>query len=224
MINQKDLYIHKEIVPIIQNGLQIGTSINQYEITKYVEVKNLQETEGYIVTCSQRIIIPNQNIYSPKPEPVNGFENYPALLTNAISITPGTGTSVTTQYLIKYNPKTLNTTIMSDTSASDSSGTSFSQQHTTGSSTSQTNSYGSSANIGFFGDALVGGVSMSSEHSDTTSQSNSEGIDKGTNHGKSLTNSDSMSMKDWGSYAMIDINNQTPTWVWGQEYPWNIIQ
>jgi hypothetical protein len=33
-----------------------------------------------------------------------------------------------------------------------------------------------------------------------------------------------MSIKDWGSYAIIDNQNQTPTWIWGQEYPWNIIQ
>jgi hypothetical protein len=32
-----------------------------------------------------------------------------------------------------------------------------------------------------------------------------------------------MSVKDWASYAFLDVNKQQPSWVWGQEYPWNII-
>ena len=32
-----------------------------------------------------------------------------------------------------------------------------------------------------------------------------------------------MSVKDWGSYATINPVYLYPTWVFGQEYPWNAI-
>jgi hypothetical protein len=35
--------------------------------------------------------------------------------------------------------------------------------------------------------------------------------------------SSSMSIKDWASYAFLDRSRQAPSWVWGQEYPWNAI-
>lgn len=38
------------------------------------------------------------------------------------------------------------------------------------------------------------------------------------------SNSASMSIKDWGSYAVIDPSADCPTWVFGQEYPWNAIE
>lgn len=226
MINAKDLYTYNAIVPIItDNDNQIGVSINQYEVKKYTDLKNLCETNSYVVTCTQRIIIPNKNVYNLAPEPVYAFDDYPALLTNKISIAQSTNSgTISKQYLLKYTPKTLNTTIMSDVSASTTAGTSFSQQHTTGSSTSQTNSYGASVNIGFFGETPTGGVSANYEYSGTKGYSSSDGTDRGANYGNTAADSESMSIKDWGSYAVIDNASQTPTWIWGQEYPWNVIQ
>jgi hypothetical protein len=33
-----------------------------------------------------------------------------------------------------------------------------------------------------------------------------------------------MSVKDWAVYAQLDKANATVTWLWGQEYPWNVLQ
>lgn len=228
MLNNKDLYIYKEIVPITdeQSKLAIGVSINRYEIKKYIDVQNLTETDCYIVDCTQRIVIPNETIYNPAPTPLspeNQYNNYPALLTNQITIN-SSNDEIANYYLLQYSPKTLNTTVMTDSSMSDSSGLSYSQQHTSGSTISQTNSYGISGNIGTFGEDLTSGFSASFDHSNTVSKENSNTSGKTTSQDVQKANSDSMSMKDWGSYAIIDGNNQTPTWVWGQEYPWNVLQ
>jgi len=32
-----------------------------------------------------------------------------------------------------------------------------------------------------------------------------------------------MTVKDWSSYAFLDSGKQQLSWVWGQEYPWNVI-
>lgn len=186
MLNKKDLYIHKEVIPIEYtppstsddpnpSSVQIGTSINKYEVRKYIDIQNLQEIDCYIVNCTQRIIIPNQNLQNIlDPQKSTAYEKYPALLTNKIDVTtPDEGDTIANYYLLQYTPKTLNANVTTDISASDSNGASYSQQHTSGSTVSQTNSYGGSVNLGFAGDVPQGGISANMDSSHTVSQENS---------------------------------------------------
>ncbi len=223
MINIKDLNTHIEYSDITVGGVVIGQTITQYRVKRYDDIKNLTEKKSYLITCTQRIIIPNKAKFSPAPAKNPTFNDYPALLTNEISIKSVSGSGdITFNKILDYSPKTLNTTVMSSEDTSNSSGESSSKEHTTGSSTSQTNSYSVSANIGFFGDLPTGGVSGSYGHSDTKTHSKSDSEGSSSSHGNQLSDEDSMSIKDWGSYAIMDNENQTPTWVWSQEFPWNV--
>ena len=130
--------------------------------------------------------------------------------------------------LAKYTPKTINaavTTSISNDSGSSSS-TGVTRQHTSGSSTSQSNTYGGSLSLGFLGDALTGGVTA--DHSHTTGSERSvtdlTGRDSNTSSSSNSSSGETMSVKDWACYSSVDSNDSSPTWVWGQEYPWNVIQ
>ncbi len=126
--------------------------------------------------------------------------------------------------LLNYSPKTINSSV--HTSISDGSGviSSTSHQHTSGSSTSQSNTYGASVSVGFMGDMLTGGASGNYSHTSESSHSNSVSSGKESGDSSNSSDSDAMSVKDWACNAYIDVNNTTPTWVWGQEYPWNVLQ
>ncbi|MDX2050101.1 MAG: hypothetical protein SFT93_02870 [Rickettsiaceae bacterium] len=227
MLKVKDLYTHYEEKPINIDGTVIGTTIVQYETREYNDVRNLDNKKSYLVNCTQRIVIPNMNVYDPNPSLRTSFTNYPVLLTNNIAISG----DILHSTLISYTPKTLNTSINTDSSASNSSGsstgTSFSKGYTSGSSTSQTNSYGVSISAGFIGFAPTANVSAdyssSSDDTKTNTNSSSSSNNRDVSSDSQFTDGSSMSIKDWGSYAIIDQNNQSPTWVWGQEYPWNVM-
>lgn len=223
MSRNSDLYSSTLDSPLEnEGGSAIGKTIINYEISRYRDVKNLVETNSYIVTCTQRIIIPNENIYELSPGVVNSFQDYPALLRTKIK--PFAGSHEATFSLIGYSPKTLNTSILSDHSNMATDGGAFTRQHTTGSSTAQTNSYGGSASVGFSPEGLTGGGSANYEHSTTKTQSIEDGTTVAKNHDDQHSISNSMSIKDWGSYAVVNTDNLTASWVWGQEYPWDVIQ
>lgn len=222
MIKQKDLYTYTTSQPLSSSGVQIGTTIIQYEVKQYVDVRNLKELKSYIVTCTQRLVIPNRSTYNPVPESQTRFSNYPALITNKINL--NMTSNVISMVLIDYFPKTLNTAVSTNIAGSQETGTSNTVQHTTGSSTSQTNSYGSSWNAGFFVEGAVGGYTQDSGNSTTNTTEASQGTSRGISNDSQFSNSSSMSIKDWGSYATIDNQNQVPTWIWGQEYPWDVVQ
>lgn len=97
-------------------------------------------------------------------------------------------------------------------------------QQSSGSTTSQSNTYGGSANLGFWGSDTTGGVS--GNYSNTSGTSNSNSITSGTQSGISSVSStgDSFSVKEWAAYTFTDPTNASINWVWGQEYPWNVIQ
>ena len=127
-----------------------------------------------------------------------------------------------------YFPKTLNSSGVLDASNSSGSesGDSRSTSHSTGSSVSQTNSYDVSVSVGAIGRAILPQVSASMGRSTTTAsnQESSEGRSSSAGASAEVGDSYSMSIKDWGCYAQVDSANQTSSWLWGQEYPWNIIQ
>lgn len=226
MLNAADLYKQIEIISI--NGkdghgdaVQIGTLITEYEVHSYYDVRNLGSCRSYHISCKQRVVIPN----ATPPDfssPSNVFSGYPAIWQSTVALNPISKTDA--YQLVDYTPKTLNAAITSSLNASTAQDTSTSGQYTTGSSTSVTNSYEVSANLGFSGMALTGGVSGSYGHSETDTREQSLSV--GTSVGRNIDvgSSNTMSIKDWASYGFTDPPNQTPSWIWGQEYPWNVLE
>lgn len=230
MLKLNDLYTYhtvqslEYVVPTTTVTKRVGTTIISYEIRPYRDVRNLSEALAYQVLCTQRIVIPNQKPYTPGGLDVEHFHAYPAVVMNQISLTATESGTPTHPELVSYSPRTLNASVV--TSVSSGSGTSgaATMQHTNGSSTSQSNSFGASASLGFFGDVVTGGLSIDYEHGWGSEQSRSASAGSETGSSRHRDSSESMSVKDWACYASLDPHSSSPTWVWGQEYPWNVIQ
>jgi hypothetical protein len=134
--------------------------------------------------------------------------------------------------LLNYSPQTVNTKVQSSGTQGSSTGATSgsSASSTIGSSTAQTNSYGSSVSAGLsgMGDAISPSVSATAnyEHSSTVTHEQSATVGTEQSHTKSddLSNSASMSIKDWGAYSLVNPTNKNPSWTFGQEYPWDVIQ
>ena len=234
MINESELYtqaLYKELWESKDNEL-FGTTYIRYEVRQLVDVRNLKEVKSYSITCTQRVVIPNATKFEFSPADTTKFKDYPALLSSEFGLQAHATSNVR---LLNYSPRTVNTTITGSTSQSKAENQSISRQHTSGSSTSETNTYGTSASLGFFGDAPTGSIGFDYSHSSTSEQNRSAtaGRERGSSaeHGQN----DTMSLKDWAGYAYlrnrkdadgkdIETGYRTPTWVWGQEYPWDLIQ
>jgi hypothetical protein len=222
MLKTRDLYTWTVNPPLTSSGTPIGQAILQYEVHRYIDTRNLTETNSYLVTCTQRLIVPNSVTYEPSSTAVESYGPYPALLLANIDL-PASSPQLDL-ILIDYFPRTLNTAVNTALNASTGSSASASQQYTSGSSTAQTNTFSTSASLGFFGDAPTGGFSQDQATSVTTGQSSATSTGTATDTNSQLSNSSAMSVKDWGSYAQLGVGDPNVTWVWGQEYPWNVIQ
>ncbi|MEM7182074.1 MAG: hypothetical protein AAF518_14245 [Spirochaetota bacterium] len=183
----------------------------------------MQDKLSYQIKCSQRIIIPNTTPYPLGAQHITDFSDYPAILSNTIKIT---NLNEAVIELVDYKPRTINTSVT--TSHTDASGkmSSASHGHSTGSTTSQSNTYGASASLGFFGLAATGGVSASASHTSSSSHFQSESTGDNSGSHSSSSGGESMSVKDWACNSYLDnkYQNQSPTWVWGQQYPWDIVK
>lgn len=233
MINPGDVYKYSEKIPILSGEQaeqdatnQIGTIFADYEVKEYTDVRNLSSVRSYIVTCKQRIVVPNPaGLLTLTDSAVESYDRYPVMLVTGIGISavPAGCRCV----LLDYSPKTVNTSVTTSTANSTSSGSSdtVSSQQSSGRSVSDTSSYEVSGSIGFFGDALTGSVGASHGASHTTSSYSS--VEAGAAHTgdaqRSASGSSAMSIKDWGSYASIT-SSAVPSWVWAQEYPWDVNQ
>jgi hypothetical protein len=242
MFKKKDPNSFTKYFNLFDGTNQIGYLIGDYHVIPYddVEVKDTlsfapTNKKKFMLHCTQRIVIYNSNFQtispiSITPDPYYPYENYPALINTTINTQPSAPSGVSLQ-LLDYSPKTINTKVQSSgsTGIGSSAGQSSSISNTVGSSTSQTNSYGTSVGVdaGIMGDVFSFGenASETSEHSTTTStdQSQSTGSGNSSNQSSDQSNSDTMSMKDWGAYAIVNPANQQPSWFFGQEYPWDAI-
>lgn len=220
MINPNNLHTVLMQTPLKIGSTTVGTASIRYEIRQVVDVSNLGSVMRYRILCTHRVTAVNTNGFNPTPGAVTQYADYPALLTLTSNLDAGGSLGT----LVDYQPRTLNTAVMTSANQSNDSNQSYSQQHTYGSSTSQTNSYDVNVNLGFFGDMPTGGAGGGFSHSKTksTEQSDSAGNEHGTSIGHGT--SESISIKDWGSYAYLDGSRTTPSWVWSQEYPWDVLQ
>ncbi|QQP88299.1 hypothetical protein IGS68_19925 [Skermanella sp. TT6] len=211
----------------------IGILMTDYKTVLYNDVQVLTtgsadqpDEQQFILTCTQRILLKNPTNTSVTPIPVGSatqesFENYPALLTSTVSLTDQEGNAPdgVTVELLDYAPQTVNAAVQQNTSAGTSTGASTATSNTTGSTYSQSSTYGVSVTAG---DTFAGATS-SFEHSTTRSTEKSQMEQSGTSSDKQSSSSESMSIKDWGSYSYVNPLSQFPTWIFGQEVPWNAI-
>jgi hypothetical protein len=222
IVKERDLYTQSVTLSLFSSGLSIGSTTIQYEVRRYVDTRNLGQANSYVVTCTQRFTAPNAATFSPTAGNVSSFTNYPALITNGISHSDP-DKIVSDMFLIDYSPKTINTSVTSNQNQSTSSNASNTQQYSSGSSYSQTNSFGASASLGFFGDMPTGDFGLNASRANTSEASQSSSFGSSVDKGSQFSSDTSMALKDWGSYAQLDSSSTWPTWIWGQEYPWDLI-
>lgn len=223
MHNPRDLYTWFQVVPLVPGGgdkpsaeQRRGSLLIEYSVRRFVDVRNLSVRHGYHVTCTQRIIVANDATEDFGAHTVEHYD-YPVMVVSGIR-----PYGLQEIYLVDYTPKTLNSAVTSNRTDSVGNNTQTSSQHTTGSSTSTTNSYETSASVGTFGDLPTLGVSRGHGESTTTETSTSDttGHTSGSDTVRAL--SDTMSIKDWGSYASVDAALHSVKWFWGQQHPWDV--
>lgn len=204
----------------------IGSIAMEYEVSLYEDVQSngpesvsKSKNQKFVVNSTQRIKIYNPTGLTSGPDTnLDSYNNYPAMLSTRMSLDG-------VQFeLIDYSPQTINTQVETSGSSGSSDGQSKSNSssNTVGSSVSQTNSFSTSVSVG----QNFGGGSATYEHSSTVTREKSQttGTEVSANNSVDSSRSASMSIKDWGAYALVNPASQEPTWTFGQEYPWNTIE
>lgn len=201
----------------------VGTITNEHIVSRYEDIRNSQLSpeknsthRKFLLHSTQKINMFNEDGLIISPNQNITFNNYPALLYFSLGINPVSGMGIE---LLGYTPKTVNTKIQSSGSSgtAESNSQNSSATDTVGSSTSQTNSYSTSVSI----DGASASYDHSTTHTDESSHSDEHGSMRG--HSQNVGSEDSMSIKDWGSYALYNPSSQELSWVFGQEYPWDAI-
>lgn len=204
----------------VQN-VPFGTAVITYQAQRFRDVANLGSRLAYLVTMTQRVVIPNQTAYVPGPSQNDAYLNYPAILQSEVAITASNGPDIVLRNIF---PRTLNAQVSTSQSQSNETGSTHSVQNTSGSNQSTVNSYGVSTTGGLNGTTPM--FSRTSQHgqsfSSGTMQSQSAGSSSSSN--QNFGASQSMSIKDWSSFGMIDSSGINPSWLFGQAYPWDVLQ
>jgi hypothetical protein len=222
MIIPDDIYRQTSVQELADGKTHYGTVHLTYEVRQITDVRNLGTARRYRLTCTQRLVVPNLNDFVLAPQGVTKYQDYPALLLSSFALNLTDQASV---QLLSYSPRTLNSSVSTARNEGQGDTQSVSRQHTSGSSTSETNSYSVNASFGFFGldPTGSGGIDYTNSETNENNQSTSRGSDHGSS--QETGSSESMSIKDWASYAYLSGTEPTvPAWVWAQEYPWDVIQ
>ena len=202
--------------------------IGQYSVTRYIDTRDLTQAPSFLVTCLQRFIIFPKESFDFGKTPAS-YSDYVALLEAELRPVVSEGTQIR---LIDYWPRTLNAAVSTDISETGTQENGVLRQHTSGSSTSTTNSFG--VNLGVTGGVGAEGPTGSGtlggnfEHSSTRSSSVEDTVGSSLSRSMQLTGAASITIKDWASFATIveSESNGHPSlrWIWGQEYPWDLFQ
>lgn len=236
MIKKNDIHSFEKFCSLVANQKVLGKVHFQYNVHRYNDIKasdtnniDSKDQNKFFVQCTQRIIITNSEGLSIIPSSdLSSYSNYPALLNTFVEVESQDGLIAE---VIDYSPQTVNTKIERSGTLNNSKGqtSGSSRSSTIGSSTSQTNSYGTSVTVSAtaVGEDIIPSASVSAnyEHSSghTHSKSRSMGSESSNSNSQSQSDGDSMSIKDWGAYALINPTTNSPTWNFGQEYPWDAI-
>lgn len=199
-----------------------GKAHAKYTVRQVTDLSNLGYKRSYQIDCTLRIVVPSTNPFVLAPSDLTSFNNYPAIV-QAGMLLNDTSNAFGAR-LEDYSPRTLNTAITTSSSMATGETQSMTTQRTSGSSTSQANTYGGSVTL----QASVwdAGVSASADFSETSTVERNDSLSAGRDAGTSRQHDSSsqISVKDWSAYASLDAAAVSPTWVWGQEYPWDVIQ
>lgn len=227
MFKKSDPYSYTKVSTLKIVDAIIGNVSFHYEISLYEDVQaqgvasvDQPKNQKFLVNCTQRMSIFNPTGMNLSPdENKNSYNDYPAMINTIIDLD---GAS---EFMLQdYSPKTVNTQIQTSASNGTSDGltTSNMNSNTVGSSTSETNTFGTSVTVG----DTFSGATASYEHSSTVSheKSSTNSSELSKSRQNELSKSASMSIKDWGAYALAHPENKTPSWTFGQEYPWNAIK
>lgn len=198
-----------------------GKCITTFEIHRRRDVTNLDNVIGYTVLMNQRLIIQPDNTYTCGPTNENGYSNYPAILQNDLTLK--LSDDAPQVILDDIFPRTINTAVNTSSNNSQNDTDSNTNESTSGSSFTNVNSFSVGGNVGYMG-GPTGGISAEHSHSFEESKSHSQSKSSTHSEDTNKTNAASMSVKDWSAYSYLNENSIAPTWVWGQSYPWDVIQ
>jgi len=201
-------------------GPSFGESVVECEIYKYTSAANLNIKKGYFLLVKQRIIVPNNNKPSLGAVSIQNYENYPAILNNKIILNVNNNANIKIHDLF---PKTLNSNVNVSSSSHDGKSNTQVQQHTSGSTTNNINTFG----VNVSGGVMLGlpmfniGLSYSHTWGSASHTQNTTGTNITAQSDANFGNN--MSVKDWSSYSKLSNNNKEVSWVWGQTYPWDVL-
>lgn len=202
-------------------GVKFGSTLITYQVQRFRDVANLDSQLAYLVTMMQRIVIPNTTAYVPGPTSSSSYDNYPAILQNEVTISANNNPEIVLRNIF---PRTLNAQVSSSQSDSSGSDQSKSVANTSGSNQSTVNSYGVSVSSGFSGMTPMHSVTTQNgqSFSSGTMQSSTTGNTSSTSQNTGASNA--MAIKDWSSYGIVDQTGINPSWLFGQTYPWDVLQ
>ena len=199
-----------------------GKSINEYTIFRYTDIANLKKVQGYFISLRQRIIIPNTTAYTPGSSALSKYDNYPILIENKVNLKTDAA-SKTVITLQNFFPKTLNTSISTNSSSQTGKETSTQTQNSSGSSTTNVNTFGVQVSVGYMLGMPLAQVSASYGHSWIKETSHSTSQLQGQSQQQHHSHSDVMSVKNWSSDASQALDQTGLNWTWSQSYPWDAI-
>lgn len=174
-----------------------------------------------MISLKQRIIIPSGLGYVPGPFTTSSYANYPAVLENLVQVSADDKAQITLHHMF---PKTLNSQISTSRSSDMSTNKGSSVEHSSGSTNTNVNTFGVGVSAGIFGELPVFNVSAEYSHSWENSQSRNLALGTTSGSAANIGASASMSIKDWSAYGSLDNQGIDPHWIWGQSFPWDVIQ
>jgi hypothetical protein len=211
----RDFYTYTKTTELQDNsGKQFGVSYASYEIYKQMDVTGLQQTNGFILSLKQRLVIPNDS-YTIGGMSRSGYENYLALITNQVTLTPPNGANAK---ILAYFPKTLNASQIADES---SDSTTHTNKTSSGSINTNVNTFGIALDGGFFSEIPASKIALSYSSAWINDHLQESALGKGSHLQDGVTTGLSMSLKDWMAIGRADPSNDSMLWIWAQQYPWN---
>ncbi|MGJ4953737.1 hypothetical protein [Bradyrhizobium sp. HKCCYLS20291] len=236
MINVNDLRTvsSQQELPFGSSSTSNAHCYLRYVVHEVADARNLGSGRAYRVECTARVVVSNessdilQQVMTPLPTPgttsIVGFQNYPLMLRGTAAFSQPAAPLPAGVRLLNYSPRTINAAIQTSKSSEQNNSSSTSSEHTSGSSTATTNSYGFDASLGFFGKSATGSISGGYNHASTTGSYGATTSGSQSASNSAFSESDAMSIKDWGAYAAVDPSDLSVAWLWAQEYPWSAVQ
>ncbi len=226
-----EYFIKEEIYEILdEDENKIGVDIITYKYLKLPNPRNLTTSNTYSVNVKHRIMIQGPGWSRSNNNQEEGFRDYPIMLGVQTGIKEISDDNCKIE-LKKVFPKTINATVQQTSNQSDGTNKTQINHNSSGSSTSNVNTFGVQISGGVFGVIPTASLGLDYSHSweSGSSRSRTTGYDDSRNH--QVVYGDEMSVKDWSAFSSVtnfdgannnDFTGEVVGWDWGQTYPWNI--